>query len=80
MVVSGLCGFPWLCLALMRAFEPEGELGTDPDGLAGFVEQMVGYVTVADDRETPVVQSDQLGEDLGAQSSAVAGDEVEPAA
>ena len=49
----------------MRAFEPEGELGTDPDSLPRFVEQAVRHVTVADNRETPVVESDQLGDDLG---------------
>ena len=31
-----------------------------------------------DDREAPVVQADQLGEDFGAQSAAVAGDGVDP--
>src|SRR5207344_307601 len=60
------------------AFEPEGEFGADPDCLAGFVEKVVGYVSVADDGEAPVVEGDQLGEDLGAQLPAVAGDGVDP--
>ena len=62
----------------MPAFEPEGEFGADPDGLAGFVEEVVGYVSVADDGEAPVVEGDQFGEDLGAQLPAVAGDGVDP--
>src|SRR5512135_3831454 len=45
----------------MRAFEPEGELGTDPDSLPRFVEQAVRHVTVADNRETPVVESVSSG-------------------
>jgi hypothetical protein len=49
-----------------RPFEPEGELGTDPDGLASFSDQAVRHVTVADDRETPIVEGDQLGKDLSA--------------
>jgi hypothetical protein len=68
----------WPCSCVNGAFEPEGEFGADPDGFAGFVEEVVGYVSVANDGEAPVVEGDQFGEDLGAQFPAVAGDGVEP--
>jgi len=61
---------------LPRGVEPERELGTRPDGRARVAEQPGRHVPVADDREPPVVEGYQLGQGLGAQAPAVAGDEV----
>ncbi len=60
------------------ALEPERKLRAYPDGLAGGWLQAGGHVAGGDDREAPVVQTDQLGEDLGAQAAPVAGDGVDP--
>lgn len=62
----------------MRAFEAQGEPGTDPDGLAGGIVQVARHVTIADNREAPIVEGDQLGKDLGAQSTAAAGNGIDP--
>jgi hypothetical protein len=59
-------------------FQPECELGARPDGLAGVGQQSGRHGPAADDGKAPVVQGDQLGQRLGAQPPAVAGDEVHP--
>ena len=57
--------------------EPEGQHRADGDGAAGVVEERVRDAAVADDRVAPVVEVDQLGEQLGAHPVAVAGDPVD---
>lgn len=69
---------PAIARVLGRILEPEGHFGAQSDGLAGFLEQPLGHVKVADDREAPVVQRDQLWDYLSAQLASIACDRVNP--
>src|SRR5882757_9538710 len=57
--------------------EAEGENRADGDGPPGMVEERVGDATVADDGIAPVVELDQLGQELGAHAEPVARDPID---
>ena len=60
------------------AVEAKREQGAQPYRFAGRGQQAEWDIFVSNDRETPVVESDQLRQDLCAQAAAVAGDRVDP--
>src|ERR1019366_1760354 len=63
-----------LLRSLAAALEPQREPGAQLDGGCGFGAKRGRHVAAGEHRVTPVVERDQLGQQLGAQAASVTGD------
>src|ERR1035441_1361695 len=63
--------------ALAAVLQPQREPGAQLDGGCGFGAKRGRHVAAGEHRVTPVVERDQLGQQLGAQAASVTGDRID---